>query len=261
MKVFKKAATILAALSLALGMFSMKIDAQAEAKTWYIRYDDGTSAWYASTDQKNWSYADLSLMEEGDNVVIDASGRDLPQFTLHAPKKIGELTAGGKASAVVYAPYVNHAYATTGGALSVNAPVGLAEGYQGAAIQVNDNVDRLVGHYDPNGVELTLIGVKGTVNQANVKWDKNLLSNELTIYNVAAGKLKTNEWGYVHFENDTDYSLTPGAAAATPAANAPAKKLDAVPRTGASELSESIVFFMLAAVFAVGAVVYKKKTV
>ena len=75
MKVFKKAATILAALSLALGMFSMKIDAQAEAKTWYIRYDDGTSAWYASTDQKNWSYADLSLMEEGDNVVIDASGR------------------------------------------------------------------------------------------------------------------------------------------------------------------------------------------
>ena len=42
MKVFKKAATILAALSLALGMFSIKIDAQAEAKTWYIRYDDGT---------------------------------------------------------------------------------------------------------------------------------------------------------------------------------------------------------------------------
>ena len=50
-------------------------------------------------------------------------------------------------------------------------------------------------------------------------------------------------------------------AAAAPAANAPAKKLDAVPKTGASELSESIVFFMLAAVFAVGAVVYKKKTV
>lgn len=264
MKVFKKAATILAALSLALGMFSIKIDAQAEAKTWYIHYDTGSDAWYASNDKKSWSFADLSLMEEGDNVVIDeggaATGR---QLTLHAPKKIGELVFAGGVSGVIYAPYVQHAYAVTGATGVVNSDVYLAESYQGSTLQVNGNVDTFVGNYDPNDVEKTFFGVTGTVKKANVKWTNNLLDNSLTIYNVQAGKLKTNEWGWVSFEKDTEYSLTPSAdqAAAQAATATPGKKLDAVPKTGASELSESIVFFMLAAVFAVGAVVYKKKTV
>ena len=261
MKVFKKAATILAALSLALGVFSIKIDAHAETKTWYIRFDQPTDSWYASTDQKNWSFADLSLMEEGDNVVIDASGRDLHQITIYAPKSIGELAFAGKAAAVVYAPYVAHAYACTGATGSVNSTVGLAESYQGSTLQVNGNVDKFVGNYDPTEAEKTFFKVTGTVNQANVKWDKQLLNNELTIYNVKEGKLRTNEWGFVHFEKDTYYSLTPAASTAQAAQAATGKKLDAVPKTGASELSESIVFFMLAAVFAVGAVVYKKKTI
>lgn len=263
MKVFKKAATILAALSLALGVFSMKIDAQAEAKTWYIRYSTSANAWYASADQKSWSFADLSLMEEGDNVVIDASGLTLPQFTIHAPKKIGELVFASGVSAIVYAPYVQHAYAVTGATGVVNSDVYLAESYQGSTLQVNGNVDTFVGNYDPNDVEKTFFGVTGTVKKANVKWTNNLLNNSLTIYNVQAGKLRTNEWGWVSFEKDTEYSLTPSAdaAAAATQAQTPGKKLDAVPKTGASELSESIVFFMLAAVFAVGAVVYKKKTI
>ncbi|MBR6003643.1 MAG: hypothetical protein IK068_02865, partial [Lachnospiraceae bacterium] len=134
MKVFKKAATILAALSLALGVFSMKIDAQAEAKTWYIRYSTSANAWYASADQKSWSFADLSLMEEGDNVVIDASGLTLPQFTIHAPKKIGELVFASGVSAIVYAPYVQHAYAVTGATGVVNSDVYLAESYQGSTL-------------------------------------------------------------------------------------------------------------------------------
>lgn len=257
MKHLKVFLTIAISLAMVVAFCQTPVKAQAAgATTWYLTYDVGTGAWYGSTDKVYWSYPDISKMQAGDNLVIDADNANSVQFIVNAPQSINELAVVGGASVVVNAPYVAHAYSVNGATTAINSNVGLVDAYHTGVIQVNGNVDKIVGHYDDSAE--TIFGVSGTVGQANVKWTKDLLSNNTTVYNVAKGKMTTNEWGWVPLE-EGDYSLTPSASTTTTKANTTQKQLDSVPKTGVAGMRESFIFFALAAVFAIGAVVYKKK--
>lgn len=254
LKVFLTMALCLA-MVLAFAKTPVKAEA-AEATTWYISYDGGSSDWYISTDKYYWSRIDLTGIKEGDNVVVDADNKCDKQLVLHIAPSINELAVVGGASVAVNVPHVNHAYSVNGSTTAINCNVSSVDAYHTGVIQVNGNVDKLVAHYDDSAD--TMFGVSGTVGQANVKWTKDLLSNNTTVYNVAKGKMVTNQWGWVSLE-DGDYSLTPTAATTAAPQKDNKKQLDAVPKTGVAGERESFIFFGLAAVFAIGAVVYKKK--
>lgn len=265
MKCFKKVLTLVASLALVAAGFvqapALKAEA-ADVTTWYITYDSSSDAWYGSSDGVNWSYPDLTKFQAGDKLVVNADGKCSKQITLNCPQTISELAFTGGSNAVVKAPYVTRAYAVNGSTGVVNSDVGTAEAYYTGVLQINGNVDKFIAYYDDSNK--TVFAVTGTVNQANVKWTGDLLSNKTTVYNVKKGKLFTNEWGWVSLE-EGDYSLTPTASTTTTTttttdSTASGKTLDDVPKTGAeSGISESIIFFSLAAVFAIGAIVYKKK--
>jgi len=243
-------------LAMIVAFCQTPVKAQAAgATTWYITYDKGNSAWYGSTDQVNWSYPGLTNMQPGDNLVINGDYGTSQQYIIYAPQNINELAVTGGANVVVNAPYVAHAYSIDGATTVVNCNVGSVDAYCSGVIQINGNVDKFASHYEYE--KATIYGVSGTVGQANVTWNKNLLNTNDTLYNIKAGKLVANPSGYVILE-EGDYSLTPSAATTTKA-NTTTKQLDAVPKTGVAGVRESFVFFALAAVFALGAVVYKKK--
>lgn len=263
MKNFKKIMTVIMCLALVFAFMQTPVKAEAaEPVTWTIRYDTGSNMWYGTNSTWNyWTVPDLSSMSAGDNVVIDANGQSLPQYAIWAPQPIGELAFVGNVNGAVYAPSVQKAYASSGCVGVVFSNVNIAESYPNAALQVQGNVNQVKCYYDYEG-SITSIGVSGTVGQANVKWTGDMISNNTTIYNIPAGKFVTNQYGIVDLKAG-EYSLVPGVAA-TPATGAGAgsgsgKQLDAVPKTGAAGLSESLIFFGLAAVFAIGAIVYKKK--
>ena len=261
MKTLKKVLSLAAALVMlvTLGLAPVKSYA-ADATTWYVRYDVNSGRWFVSTDLTDWKDANLDSLQAGDKVVIDACGEDAPELILTAYQNIGELAFTSKANAKVTAPYVASVYTLNDAIGVVNANVGTADSYYGTVMQVNGNVEKFTGHYDPDEAVINTFAVTGTVGEANVKFTGNRLSNSTTIYNVAADAFKTDAKGLVNL-TESQYSLTAPAASATVTAENPAseKVLDSVPNTGSFGVEESMVFFMLSAVFAIGAVVYKKK--
>ena len=262
MKNVKRIFAALAGIAMVLALVTVPSVATRaeEAKTWYVTYDTGTGKWYSSNDKQNWSVYDLTKFGAGDSLLIDADGASVPQLTLRLSQPINELGFVNGASAVVYAPSANHVYSVLGAVGSFNGDVAKVDAYSTGVVQINGNVDTFVANYTSTE-DKCVFGVSGTVRKANVKWTGNLLANDTTVYNVAKGKLVTNQWGTVDLK-EGEYTLDPAAApapAATAATPAATPQLDKVPKTGAFGVSESLIFFGLATVFAVGAVVYKKK--
>jgi len=267
MKNLKKVMTLVMTLALVAGFVQVPVvkAEAAEPTTWYITYDKGTKDWYGSMDNYNWSFPDLTNFKAGDNLIINADGEYLDQYTVRCPQAINELSIIGGSNVIVYAPYVEHAVSVTSSTGVIHSNVGKVDAYYSGVIQVEGNVGWLVANYTYEENEMVIFGVTGTVDKANCKYTGNLINNTTTIYNVAKGKLVTNDRGFVPL-NEGEYSLVPtgsttvaAPAAGQAAAGSNGKQLDAVPKTGAMGVSESAIFFGLAAVFAIGAVVYKKK--
>ena len=262
MKNVKRIFAALAGIAMVLALVTVPSVATRaeEAKTWYVTYDTGTGKWYSSNDKQTWSVYDLTKFAAGDSIVIDADGQDVPQLTVVVYQPANEVAFINKASATVTAPSANHVYAVLGAVGVFNGNVTKVDAYGNGVVQINGNVDTFVANYTSTE-EKIMFGVSGTVRQANVKCTGNRLDNKKTIYNVKAGKFYPNASGVVELKDD-EYTTDPAAApapAATAATPAATPQLDKVPKTGAFGVSESLIFFGLATVFAVGAVVYKKK--
>lgn len=270
MKVLKKLvalATTAAVFAACLAVFAPAKAEAAETPTkWYVTYDSGSNRWYGSNDGVNWSSDDLTGFKAGDTLVVNADNATPTQYEIWVPAAVGELAIVKGANVVIHTSYVDHVYVVGQSIGVVDANVNKAEAYTTGVLQINGNVNEFIAYYESG--QDTIFGVSGTVGKANVKWKGDLLSNTSTIYNVQKGKLVTNNSGWVDLEEGKDcsrdaslqtYPVTGGAAAAAKAATSE-KQLDKVPKTGFFKvLPESLLFFGLAAVFAVGAVCYRKK--
>lgn len=260
MKTFKRIFAIVLSAVMIVTLSGLKdVKAYAEENvTWTAYYDDVSGAYVVYSDRLGFWTMYVSAIEDymidGDNIVVDAHNVAAPMLTLEVSKKIGQAVAANGAKAYFKAPAVEKAYVATSGTIVVEAPVTqLAEIHPGHVVQIIGNVDKFVAHYKDGGPTYPTFGVTGTVKEAYVDHTGSVYSADKPIYNVAANKLNSNEHGTV--------TLAEGEYSLTPVAEAPAQKkqLDAVPKTGAETVSESLVFFMLAAVFAIGAVAFKKK--
>lgn len=271
MKVFKKLVALATTAVVIAACLAVFVPAKAEAAEtptkWYVTYDSGSGRWYGSNDGVNWANDDLTGFKAGDTLVVNADNATPVQYEIRVPAAVGELAIIKGANVVIYASYVDHVYVVGQSVGVINANVNKAEAYTTGVLQINGDVNEFTAYYesgqDPN------FAVSGTVGKANVKWTGDVLSNKTTIYNVAKGKLYPDQYSkIVVLEKGKDcstdpsaqtYPVTSGAAAAAKAATSE-KQLDKVPKTGFFEaLPESILFFGLAAVFAIGAVCYRKK--
>ena len=262
MKNLKKMLSLAVTLAVVFCALNVPVKANAaESKTWYVTYDAANARWAASADnKKTWSSADLASFAAGDSIVIDADGvvvEQITSFTVY--QNVKEIAFTGKALAAVTAPYVEHVYSVNGSTGVVNGNVGSVDAYAGAVVQVNGNVNTFTAHYE-NGIPK--FAVTGTVGTAYVKWNKNWLGTDVPAYNVVAGKFISDEDGAVRLEAG-QYTETAPAAPQAPATEQKApesgKVLDSVPKTGFVGLSETLIFLLIAAVFAGGALAYKKR--
>ena len=266
----KKISSLLAcamSFAIVLGTLVFPVNARAAATTWYVKYDEGKNDYFFSDapDTGNWANASEldRYFKEGDTIIVDGVGKGANlQDKVSVSKTIGELAVIGCANIIVEAPRATKAYSVVGSTAVLNIPfVDNAAAYPGAVIQVNGSVGKFTVDYngDASGNH-PAFGVTGTVDEASVKYEKSLLVPG-TIYSIVKGKFVSDDDGVCKVEAG-EYSLTPGgssAPAAAPSATPATKQLDAVPKTGNLQLSESFVFFLLAAVFAIGAVAIRKK--
>jgi hypothetical protein len=264
---YRKLMAVLLGIILVLGAAKSVPAYAAEAKTWYVTYDVNTSGWYESTDKVNWSSASLSKFAAGDSIVIDACSATSDQLKLTAYQAVNEVAFINGANAVLTAPSVKHAYAISGATGVINADVESVDAYYTGIIQVNGNVGSFTAHYSDDSNVNTVFAVTGTVDKANVKSTKDLLSNNTTLYNIAKGKLVTNDQGYVALK-DGEYSLTASESASASETGLTAnlispsseKVLDDVPKTGDSyDIKAALAFFTIAATCVIGALIYEKK--
>lgn len=261
MKTFKRIfAIVLSAVMIVTlsGMKDLKAYAD-EAVTWTVYYDEVSGKYVVNSGRLGYWSEGLSfieeLMVEGDNIIVDTHGvANPPMVTISVSKRVGQAVASNGANAYIKAPAIDLAYVANGGTLIAEASVvSLAEVYPGQVVQIMGNVNKFVAHYKDGGSTYPKFGVTGTAKEAYVNYTGNIHSADSPIYNVVANVLNSDENGKV--------SLKEGQYSLTLKAEEPAKKkqLDAVPKTGDVAIPESLVFLMLAAVFAVGAVAFKKK--
>lgn len=261
MKNFKRVLAFLMAVVFCFALtMTQKVEASAEEKhsIWTVMYsgtqyalkNDTMSDWVSSFDFMN------TYMKDGDSIVINANNdASAPVVQFELTKKVGDLVALNGAYVLFTGPYVERAYVAEYGTLVVNGDVGSAEVSRRHVLQISGNVDTFVAHYESSGTDYPVFAVTGTVKKANVNYTGDRHSAATTLYNIAKGKLVSNEKGVVSLK-EGEYSLTPQAE--TPKKET-GKQLDKVPATGAREISESFLFFMLSAAFALGAVICKKK--
>lgn len=245
------------------------LSAHAEDPTvWTVTYNSTDGKWYAASPRLGyWTGADIinSNGRDGDHIVFDAVNNVLPIQEFSFAFNFGDVVATNGAFISLTCSSANKVYvAGTGSTLIVSAPqVNNLEVYPGQVIQVIGNVTNVLAHYGYDGT-YPRFGVTGTVARANVNHNGNNESANTPIFGLAAGLCTSNDTGVVSL-NASQYSLTPVASpvGSTPAAAtqkpATGKTLDAVPKTGSNGVQESVVFFMLAAVFAIGALAMKKK--
>lgn len=271
MKKFMKLAAMAMTLAMVLGLSFPSLKAQAAATTWYVTYDSGKNDYFFTDAPATNNWAGASTLDryinDGDIVIISGDGCGSgKQYTLNISKTIGELAISNYANVIVNAPRVNKVYSVVNSVGVVNAAyVDNAAAYSGSALQINGNVGNFTADYSGEGSGVhPAFGCSGTVDVAVAKYEKSLLAPG-TFYSVAKGKFVSNDDGVCKVESG-EYSLTPGASSApaatpatAPAAPASGKVLDSVPKTGATQLSECLIFFMLATVFAIGAFAARKK--
>lgn len=262
MKAFKKIFAVVFTVVMIVTLSGMKdVKAYADGPvTWTVYYDDVNSAWAVYSDRLGFWTVYVSAVEDymidGDNIVVDTHNvTTAPKLELVVSKRVGQAVAANGAVAYIKAPAIESAYVATSGTLIAEAPtVDFVKVYPDHIVQILGNVNKFEAHYEYNSTKHPRFGVSGTVKEAYVNYTGSIFSADKPIYNVAANKLNSDENGEVKLL-EGQYSLTPTAA------EEPAKKkqLDAVPKTGDIAIPESLVFIMLAAVFAVGAVAFKKK--
>lgn len=267
MKKIVKLVSLALTLAVAFGLLYRPVNANAAGPaTWYVVFDVNSNKYFASTDKANWmSLWDMDkYFGAGDNIVVDAAWAATPtdvEITVHAAA--GEIAFIGGTKGIVYGTTCKNTYAMDGstGILHMTK-VDNVTGIAGGTIQVFGDVGKLTSDYSKEAEgKYFIYGVTGTVDEALIKYHNSYLYPG-TVYNIKAGKCycsATNGIANFYFG---DYDTEPGAAPAAPA-TAPAadggKTLDKVPKTGANEISTSAIFFMLAAILALGAVAYKKK--
>lgn len=261
MKTFKRIFAIVLSAVMIVTLSGMKdVKAYADdAVTWTVYYDGGSGKYVVNSARLGYWSEGIEFIDqymvEGDNIVVDAHGEaGTPMITITVSKRIGQAVAKDGAIAYFKAPTVDYAYVATSGTIIVEATTTKAvDVYPGQVVQIFGNVDKFVAYYKDGGPAYPRFGVTGTVKEAYVNYTGSVYSADKPVYNVAANTLNSDEYGRV--------SLAEGKYSLTATVEAPAKKkqLDAVPKTGAETVPESLVFFALAAVFAIGAVAFKKK--
>lgn len=269
MKMLKKLSTLIlgAALVCAL-VLTPEIKSRADGPvTYYITCEGGE--WYSSSNVVDYwvtgtGYATTNI-KDGDHLVVNGNNCSSGLLMVKVDKKLGDYAVTGGAMAHVEAPYVNRAYvAGKGSTLIVTAnTVENVEIYPAQVIQVNGNVVNFLAHYDYNTGESPVFAVTGTVTAANVAYGGKIENSHKTIYGIAAGLFKSNNEGFVTL-SDGQYFTSPteppkaGTADQTGTANKAAdsskKQLDKVPQTGLEVSQETVIFAVLALIFASAAV-------
>ena len=263
MKMLKKLTTLLLSTAFLCAMvLTPSLVSRADGPvTWYITYSGGK--WYGSSNQINY-WTDAALvsgnMKDGDHIVINADNATTELLQYKVDKRIGELAVTNGAFANVEAPYVERAYvAGRGSTLIVTAPrVNNVEIWPGQTIQINGSVTDFVAHYEFNG-QSPVFAVTGTVDAANVAYDRKVENSGKRIYGLAAGTLKSDEEGLVNLK-ESEVNTTPTAAPSTGTnqkssdSASSGKQLDKVPQTGAGISLETYIFGGLALLFAAAAV-------
>ena len=262
MKTLKKLTTVLLGVAFlcALVLTPAMVSRADGPVTWYLTYNGGE--WFASSNQMNYwtgkDYVALNI-KDGDNLVINGDNQSTGLFSYKVDKKINELAVTGGASASIEAPYVERAYdAGKGNTLIVTAPtVNIVEIYPAQTIQVIGNVVTFIAHYEYNTGEYPVFGVTGTVTAANVAYNGVIENSHQTIYGIGSGLFNSSNTGMLTLA-EGQYSKTPVAAPQTgtdnKAADSSKKQLDKVPQTGLEVSQETVIFAVLALIFASAAV-------
>ena len=262
MKMLKKLSTLILGVALLCALvLTPEIKSRADGPvTWYLTYSGGT--WYGSSNQMNyWTSDDVvrNNIKDGDNLVINGDNASSGFYEYTVDKKLNELAVAGAANANVTAPYVERTYvAGKNGVLVLNAQtVNKVEIHPAQTIQINGNVINFEAHYEYNTGNYPVFAVTGTVTAANVAYDGKIENSHHTIYGIGAGLLKSDGQGFVNFKEGqffTSPTEPPKADATENAAESSKKQLDKVPQTGLEVSQETIIFAVLALVFASAAV-------
>lgn len=263
MKMLKKLSTLILGVAFLCAMvLTPGMESHAEdPTTFYVTYNGGQ--WFASSSKVDYWSSGLDFvstnMQDGDHIVVNGSDASTDLVMLKVDKKVGDLVATGGAAASVEAPYVNRAYvAGKGATLIVTAPtVNIVEIYPKQTIQVIGNANTVIAHYVYNTNEYPVFAVTGTVNAANVAYGGKIENANSTIYGIGAGLLKSDGNGMVTLkegEFSTSPTAPPQAGTTDKAADSSKKQLDKVPQTGLEVSQETIIFAVLALIFASAAV-------
>lgn len=262
MKMLKKLSTLILGVALLCALvLTPEMKSRADGPvTWYLTNSGGT--WYASNNTINyWTSDDMvrNNIKDGDNLVINGDNAYTGFYEYKVDKKLNELAVAGAANANVTAVSVERAYvAGKNGVLVINADtVKKVEIYPAQTIQVNGNVVNFEAHYEYNTSNYPVFAVTGTVAAANVAYDGKIENSHNTIYGIGAGLLKSDGQGFVTLsagQFSTSPTEVPKAGNTDQAADSSKKQLDKVPQTGLEVSQETIIFAVLALIFASAAV-------
>ena len=247
--------SLIVILGTAMAFLCLSKPMYAEAATKFkVTWDVGSNDWYVSDDDgKNWYSKDHveTHFAAGDIIVVDGVNASTGVLMLNIPAQIGEVAAAGNSTVNITAPGADTAYAVTGSTLIINGNVKKLIANHGAVNQVNGDVGTLQCDYKAG--ENIKVGVTGTVGSANVYLPSNL-GSQVTVYNIAAGKLRFNTNDSLGTEPEY-YSLTPTGN--TGNADGTGNQLDSVPKTGMFPLS--VVMFALSIISGTAGVIAAKK--
>lgn len=261
-KVFALAMSVVTVIAMTLVPKVYANAEESDVTTWYVTFS-GTR-YYVSNNKRNWWTEGLnavdSEMKDGDHIIVNgdnACGDIAVEITV--TKKVGDLCVTNGGNGIVYAPYAENVYVAGSGVLVAHVDTAnKVDIYPEQTLQIIGNVNTFEAHYDSQRTA-PKFGVSGTVKKGTLKYRNDSSESYFgTIYDIAAGKCKGDANGIALIEKG-QYSSTPSTTPAAKPGNNGKKELDSVPNTGAREISESFIFFALAAAFALGAVICKKK--
>lgn len=263
MKMLKKLSTLMLSVALLCALvLTPEMKSRADGPvTYYLTCEGGQ--WFGSDNTINYWVTGTGhvtgSIKDGDHLVINGNNCSTGLFTVAVDKKLGDLAVTGGVSASVEAPYVNRAYvAGKGSTLIVTSPlIENVEIYPKQTIQVIGNVVNIVAHYDYGTGEYPVFAVTGTVKAANVAYNGKIENSYSTIYGIAEGLLKSDGNGMVTFKEGeffTSPTEPPKSGTTAQAPDSSKKQLDKVPQTGLEVSQETIIFAVLALIFASAAV-------
>ena len=251
MKKYSRLLALVAALVICLApIFGSALTAKADgAITYYVSYVEENGEWRYQTgngwddNMANYSMKSLqSAIKDGDLLVIDGDGR----IELSVNVALENLTVVHSSGAVIAAKSINNFFAINDSVSAISGNVTNAYVYDACLVNFNNNVKNLELLSEKNKNLFATVAVAGTVEHLKAS------GNEFThfeFYNFEANTLLIKDG---HLKTDeSKYSKTPSAPAATPAPTAtpaPAApsvstgEYDDVPKTG--DVSVSPLWFL-----------------